>query len=239
VERIFFGGESMYPDQRKRLQAVFPGVEVYSIGYASVDAGLLGYAEAGCAPDEHRVFGQATILEIVDGNTSQPITEPGKLGKVLVTNLTRSLMPIIRYPVGDVGVWSEPANADIADRKFLILGRSEEAARVGPVSLYYDDMRAFLDKAELGLQINAFQLITRHFDTRDALILKLATSNTDIDFTAIERNLVQMFHLERPMFAEAAKQKKIHPLSVEWAKASEIEVNSRTGKLRRVIDQRR
>jgi phenylacetate-CoA ligase len=239
VEKIFFGGESMYPDQRKRLQTLFPGVKTLSIGYASVDAGLLGYADATCDVDEHRVFGKTTILEIVDEQTLQPIDEVNRPGKVLLTNLTRALMPIIRYPVGDTAIWTESLSKENLDRKFLILGRSEEAARVGPVSLYYEDMRSFLDKANVGLQINAFQLITRHFDTRDALILKVATSDTDVDLAKVEKSLVQLFNLERPMFAEAAEQKKIHPLSIEWAKASDIEINKRTGKLRRVIDQRR
>jgi phenylacetate-CoA ligase len=239
VEKIFFGGESMYPDQRKRLQTLFPGVKTLSIGYASVDAGLLGYADATCDVDEHRVFGKTTILEIVDEQTLQPIDEVNRPGKVLLTNLTRALMPIIRYPVGDTAIWTESLSKENLDRKFLILGRSEEAARVGPVSLYYEDMRSFLDKANVGLQINAFQLITRHFDTRDALVLKVATSDTDVDLAKVEKSLVQLFNLERPMFAEAAEQKKIHPLSIEWAKASDIEINKRTGKLRRVIDQRR
>jgi phenylacetate-CoA ligase len=60
LEKIFFGGESMYPDQRKRLQAIFPGVKISSIGYASVDAGLLGYADSSCDVDEHRVFSKST-----------------------------------------------------------------------------------------------------------------------------------------------------------------------------------
>ena len=42
IERMLFGGESMFPSQIEHLGKVFPGVEVASIGYASVDAGLLG-----------------------------------------------------------------------------------------------------------------------------------------------------------------------------------------------------
>ena len=50
-------------------------------------------------------------------------------------------MPIIRYPVGDNAVWIEPG------RKLRIIGRAEEGARVGPVTVYYDDMRLVLEKA--------------------------------------------------------------------------------------------
>jgi len=239
VEKILFGGESMYHDQRKRLQTIFPGVTVSSIGYASVDAGLLGYADSSCAPDEHRAFGQATILEIVDEETGAVIEEPDKPGNVLITNLTRALIPIIRYPVGDRAVWKEPLAQENADRKFLILGRSEEAARVGPVSVYFEDMRSFLDKADLsGLQITAFQLITRHFELKDSLTLRLATPDGDIDTAQVAKRISSLFDIERPMFAQAAAKKIIHPLMIEWAAPTEIEINARTGKLRRVIDQR-
>jgi len=239
VEKILFGGESMYPDQRNRLQAIFPGVKISSIGYASVDAGLLGYADQSCGVDEHLVFSKSTIFEIVDEQTLELIEEPSRPGKVLITNLTRLLMPIIRYPVGDIAIWKDAASKENPDRKFIILGRSEEAARIGPVSLYYDDMRAFLDKANVGFRINAFQLVTKHFDTRDALILKIATTESDLDCRKIEDTLIEMFNLERPMFAQAAEQKIIHPLTIEWSAPGEIEINARTGKLRRVIDQRR
>ncbi|MGD9787886.1 MAG: AMP-binding protein [Sulfuricellaceae bacterium] len=62
VKRLLFGGESLYPDQRQTLATAFPNAHAASIGYASVDAGLHGYADLGCGPDEHRVFGRHTIL---------------------------------------------------------------------------------------------------------------------------------------------------------------------------------
>ncbi len=238
VEKILFGGESMYPDQRIRLQEIFPGVNIVSIGYASVDAGLLGYADQSCGPDEHRSFGKASVLEIVDEDTLEPILEPQKPGKVLITNLIRSLMPIIRYPVGDRAIWTEPASADNPDRKFLILGRSEEAARVGPVSVYYEDMRAFLDALKLDFQITGFQLLIKHFDLKDALILRIASPERATVSKESADNIAREFGKARVMFAEAIRDNKIHPLLIEWADPSEVEINSRTGKLKRVIDQR-
>ena len=56
INRLLFGGESLYPDQRAILLSAFPNARAASIGYASVDAGLLGYADSACGPDEHRVF---------------------------------------------------------------------------------------------------------------------------------------------------------------------------------------
>lgn len=240
VSKIFFGGESMFPDQRQRLSEIFANPSIRSIGYASVDAGLLGYADSSCAADEHRSFGTATVFEIVDEKTFQPISEPGISGKVLISNLIRAYMPIIRYPAGDLAVWSEPASAakNGVDRKFRIIGRSEEAARVGPVSVYYEDMRNFLDSLEIELPFSGFQLLISHFELKDALTLRLIGAEPPEQRLELEFLIQERFGLARRMFAEAVAADKIHPLKVEWVKAGDAEVNQRTGKLKRVIDRR-
>ena len=238
VSKILFGGESMYPDQRRRLQELFPGVSIRSIGYASVDAGLLGYFDESCEADEHRCFGSATVLEIVDDDTNEPITEPDKPGKVLLTSLIRGYMPIIRYPVGDRAIWTEEASAQNSDRKFLILGRSEEAARVGPVSVYYEDMRAFLDGLKLDFQVTGFQLLISHSELKDKLTVRIASPEKPADTKMIDQFIADSFGRERKMFAEASAENKIHPLHIDWVEPSAFEINPRTGKLRRVIDNR-
>ncbi len=238
VSKILFGGESMYPDQRRRLQELFPGVSIRSIGYASVDAGLLGYFDDSCEADEHRCFGTATVLEIVDDDTNEPITEPNKPGKVLLTSLIRGYMPIIRYPVGDRAIWTEEASESNLDRKFLILGRSEEAARVGPVSVYYEDMRSFLDGLELDFQVTGFQLLISHSELKDKLTVRIACPEKPADTKIIDQFIADSFGRERKMFAEASADNKIHPLHIDWVEPSAFEINPRTGKLRRVIDNR-
>lgn len=243
VNKIFFGGESLYPDQKERLLEIFENPSISSIGYASVDAGLLGYADSSCQGNEHRCFGTHTIFEIVDERSHEPILEPGRPGKVLLTNLIRSFMPIIRYPAGDRAVWTEPAESNSAmhqpaDRKFRILGRSEEAARVGPVSVYYEDMKSFLDSVPFELKVSGFQLIVSHFELKDCLTLRLGTFSQPAELRDLEEQLAERFGQERKMFQEASSENKIHGLRIEWVSPSELEVNARTGKLRRVIDLR-
>ena len=82
--RLFlFGGEPMHEDQRRFLSKVFPGSEARSIGWASVDGGLLGFADAQCLPNEHRIFTAPTRIEIVDDVTGMPISKPETPGRVL------------------------------------------------------------------------------------------------------------------------------------------------------------
>ncbi|OFZ21477.1 MAG: hypothetical protein A2X94_08185 [Bdellovibrionales bacterium GWB1_55_8] len=237
--KILFGGESMYSDQRERLQEIFPGVDIRSIGYASVDAGPIGYADPECGQDEHRVFGDATHLEIVDEDTGEVILEPKRPGRILLTNRTRILMPIIRYPVGDRAQWVEEVSPGFRDRKYVILGRSGEAARVGPVSIYYEDMRAFLAPRLLGMNFNQFQLVIAHRMGRDLLVVRIGASAQIDELKAFEKKVIAEFSTERPMFAESVAKGLIHPLEIEWVDPRLLTTNPRTGKLKRIIDQRK
>lgn len=236
LTKIFFGGEAMYPDQRETLARVFPGVVIRSLGYASVDAGLLGYADLSCAPNEHRALGRETIFEIVD-DSDRPITEAGVEGRVVVTNLTRLLMPIVRYPAGDRAMWAEP-EAGPPDRRFVLLGRSEEAARIGPMSLYYDDARAALAPFAEALRIAGCQMVIRHRELKDELVLRIGAAADAADCTAAEPAITERLYHERHLFPDLVSGDKIWPLAFEWTAPSALAINARTGKLRRVIDER-
>ncbi len=236
IKKILFGGEPMYEDQRRRLRRIWPGVRIHSIGYASTDAGLLGYSDRSCGPGEHRSFGRDTILEIVDEVTGKPIAREGREGVIIVTNLTRTLMPIVRYPVGDRGLWVEPRGTK--DRKFRLMGRSEEAARIGLVKLYVQDVREALERHRVRLGISDFQLIVIHRARRDGLIVRLASSRPRKKLSGSSPRIVADIHRARPLYDQFVREGKIHPIAIEWVGAGALEVNARSGKLRRVIDRR-
>lgn len=236
VRRLLFGGESLYADQRRILERAFPNARAGSVGYASVDAGLLGYADPSCGPDEHRVLSRYTLVEILDEASGEPIEEEGRVGRVVVTNLTRLLMPILRYPAGDLACWIEPPGAP--DRKFRLMGRSEEGARVGPATLYVEDVRKVLRDFHDRLGSTDFQMLVDHEDHRDRLTLRVATEAAADAPPGCEAELVEALHAARPMLSDLLSQGMIHPIRIEWARLGGLEFNERSGKLKRVIDRR-
>lgn len=235
IEKLLFGGESLYPDQHLALKKIFPEIIISSIGYASVDAGLLGFSDRSCADGEHRVFDGANIIEIVDPETNEVITETNRIGRVLVTNLTRKLMPIIRYPAGDLAMWVE--SAETPYRKFKLQGRSDEAARLGTISVYFEDTRKLVMntlKEVSGLQ---FQMLLNHYDHRDELVFRVAAHNLRPDPKMFAR-LLEAFIKDKPVYSDILKKNLIHPLKIEIVEMDQLEANGRTGKLKRVIDNR-
>lgn len=235
IDKILFGGEALYPDQYIAFSEIFPDIKISSIGYASVDAGLLGYSDRTCANGEHRVFDRANIIEIVDLDTNEVITEMNRVGKVLITNLTRKLMPIIRYPAGDLAMWVE--SAETPYRKFKLQGRSDEAARVGTISVYFEDTRTVIINALKEINGLQFQMILNHFAHKDELIFRIAGQGLKPDLKIVDR-IIEAFKKDKPVYLDVLAKNLIHPLKVEIVEMHQMEGNARTGKLKRVIDKR-
>ncbi|MGW6933970.1 phenylacetate--CoA ligase family protein [Lentzea sp. NPDC054927] len=224
VRLILFSGEALYDDQRALLSEAFPQAEFRSFVYGSVDGGIIGTAVLGSDdPRVFRSFVDSSVLEIVDVETGELITAPGRPGRLLQTDLTRRLQPMIRYPVGDLAEW-----VDVEDGIFRLLGRADEGARVGPVTLHLDHLRAAVDRA--GVVHNGVQIVIRRVDARDQLVLRIAAEPQDFDAVRDEVYVIS------PRFELQVGRGTVAPLAVEWVPA--LEVNPRSGKTVRLIDER-
>ncbi|MET8629078.1 phenylacetate--CoA ligase family protein [Kitasatospora sp. NPDC004669] len=233
VELLLFGGEGLYQDQQPLLRKVFPNALVSSIGYAAVDAGLLGRPVPGPDTRVHRAFTPETVVEILDDHTGEPIGTEGVPGRVVVTDLRRRLMPVLRYPVGDRAEWT-----DVATGQFRILGRAQEGVRVGPVSLYTQDVLDLVRAADPAGRVTGVQLVVRRWEGRDGLVLRLACDGNPDGLPELAAAVTTAVHTARPLYPAAVAATHVHPLSVAWVRPHELAVNARTGKLIRVLDER-
>jgi phenylacetate-CoA ligase len=160
----------------------------------------------------------------------------GSPGRIIVTNRARWLMPIIRYPTGDRACWVDPPGPR---RRFRLLGRSDEGARVGMLNLYIADVQQFIAPFWKEAKLSDFQLVIRHADRRDQLILRLASLAPEATRSALTPQILEQLRAQRPALAHEADIGAIHPPTVEWVHEADLEKVPRTGKLRRVVDQRR
>lgn len=235
IDRLLFGGESLYPDQEAAFKEIFPHIQCSSIGIASVDGGLLGKSTRDSPPSYHRVFDHATMIEIVDIDTLEVIHEKGKIGKILLTNLTRKLMPIIRYPAGDLAMWTEDDGTPY--RQFKLQGRADECARLGTLSIYFEDTREMIKKLILNTSGLQFQMLLTHFDKKDQLTLLIAGHELINEKSLVDKIALNFGH-EKKVYLELVKLNLIHPLEIKIVNYDQLECNERTGKIKRIIDRR-
>jgi phenylacetate-CoA ligase len=232
VNQIYYGGEPLFEDQKEQLLKTFPNAYISSIGYASVDGGQLGYVDESCSKGEHKVF-KSTIVEIVNPDTGEVIKNCDEVGKLVFTNLTRKLMPIIKYPVGDMGRWIE------YPKKFQLLGRSDEGARIGPITINRDDITDIFKSYNLLEKVKNFQLIIKRKDSKDYLELIIASENNKSLENELENlRFSEKFYFQRKMYQQELNKGQIEEFSYKVVNIDNLVKNPRTGKLRLVIDQR-
>lgn len=232
VDTIYFAGETLYDDQRERICKTFGReIEFRSIFYASNDGGPIGYFTKDCGFNEHRTMDDLCIVELIDPETGEVITEENRPGAIYITSLFKTLIPLIRYPAGDMGEFTEPAN--VPDRKFRILGRSNVAARAAYVTLYPQDVAHVLKKCNYDYY--AYQIIVSH-DIKDKFTFKIAVE--DASKCSTERFL-QTLYQERSFMKEAVDGQVLLEPQVQWCKAEDLEYNPRTGKLKVILDKRK
>jgi phenylacetate-CoA ligase len=99
MTRILTGGETVRPAQRKLFAEVFE-TDVLVSCYGSAETGVWAYRGAGDAPDVFHYDPRMLHVEIVEEDADG-------VGAMVVTNLIRRRVPVLRYRMGDRARWIE------------------------------------------------------------------------------------------------------------------------------------
>jgi phenylacetate-CoA ligase len=210
-DAIVLCSEKLTPQMKAEIQRAFRARAFEE--YGAVENCVLA---TECEHGSLHVNSDFGVLEIVDDN-NEPVA-PGVEGEILCTGLLNDAQPLIRYEIGDVGIWSE--NHCECGRNHLpvlkeIVGRLEDVV-VGP------------DRRELvrfhGIFIDLPGVVEGQViqETLDEFTVKIVT----------RKNLEQ--HVEsliRTRFAERLGQ-----VNVKIERVAEIPRTER-GKFRAVISQ--
>ncbi|WP_293931723.1 phenylacetate--CoA ligase family protein [Iodobacter sp.] len=232
VTLVLYGGESLFEEQLSMLSLALPNARFASVGCASVDAGLIGASTPDCLLGEHHVFDGDALVEIIDETTGKPIEEEGQTGVLVVTNLQRRLMPLIRYPTGDLAVWCEPT--DTKQRKFALRGRASQGYRVrlGTLSLFPEEIGGIV-KAHLGPA--SWQLLLARADGMDSLTLRVAPDGGLSN--AVKEKLYTAL-IEKYPAMNTLSQRNLLRFDIACHTVHNLTFHPRSGKLLRVVDQR-
>ena len=234
VDTLLYGGESLFPAHIDILKAVLPNARVASAGYASVDAGLIGASSRDCVLGEHRTFEPHTLLEIVDELTGEVIEECDRTGLLVVTNLTRRLMPLLRYPVGDRACWREPSATPM--RKFALKGRSahSQRVRVGTLSLLIDEILLIVQRIA---DSDQWQLVIEQEGVKDLVTVKWVPATPSTDTALIDNALHEALTAHYPGIVQLNHHGLLE-LRVEPSAITDLNLHPRSGKQMRVLDLR-
>lgn len=138
-ELLMAGGEpfTSVPGYREKLEQVIGGVAIDA--YGTSELGVV----AGESLDKDGLWEipEMAIIEILDPETLEPTPE-GEKGEMVVTSLSRTLMPMIRFRTGDLAVVSRKVGRLCLPRG--VIGRTDLMVKVKGVKLYPTELAPLL-----------------------------------------------------------------------------------------------
>ncbi|MNL18895.1 Phenylacetate-coenzyme A ligase [compost metagenome] len=203
-----------------------------------MDAGPIGFQCPHSKGAEHHLHADHQFVELIDRRTREP-AGPGGFGEIVVTNLNRRVMPLIRYKIGDLGRWVEgdcPCGRSMP--RLELLGRSDDVVIVaGHVFPYAEFQRAASTVEGLSSMIQLEATLEGH---QDHLVVRaeLVGEDLGLDASQLQRLLADGVSRKIPLLAEVKAKGLLADLRFEVLPAGGLPRLERTGKVKRIIDQR-
>lgn len=170
IKLIVTGGEPLSRQLRERLLQRFGSHLSFGCVFQTSDHGTIGFQCPFCGPAEFHIHEGLVYVEL-DGRRDDGRAE------LVISNLYRSRMPVVRLRTGDFAEWADPEGScpcGLTSRKVRILGRVTRPLKLGSAMI---DLKAFLELPErLGIHENEFNVLIRK-DGSNRDLLEIAISN--------------------------------------------------------------
>lgn len=138
VTNFLYIGEILGESRERQLAAARPDLTVRSFSYSTSETGPIGYQCAYQSGSTHHLHEDVLVVEVIDTDAER--TQPdGRVGEVVVTTLTDSGMPLLRYQIGDEGyIETEPCLCGSAARQLTLTGRVGQSMNVDSTTISRD-----------------------------------------------------------------------------------------------------
>jgi len=238
IEKISTGGEHLFKEAKEYISKILGTEKFISTGYTTNDTGAIGFQCECCSGGLHHIHEDIHIVEFIDPETGKNV-KPGETGKVVVTNIDRYLMPVIRYDVGDMGrLVIRECECGRKVKLMELLGRSDDTLIIGGGNILLDSIaKAISDVEELSYH---FRMVARIVDYKDQIIIDAETKDNldELGMKDIENRLYDSLLHEKPEFLAFMKTGSIKKPVINILKPNTLPRNPRTGKIKQVIDER-
>jgi phenylacetate-CoA ligase len=173
IDKITCAGEpgASIPSTKHRMESAW-GAKVYDHSDAT-EIGAWSYecmAQSGGLHVNKGMF----LVEIQDVDTGEPITEPGRKGKMIITAFDRIAQPCVRFDSKDVIEWADyacPCGRTYRLIKGGVLGRADDITKVKGVLL----SPSAIEKVVRGVSGlgNEYEVIVEKKEDTDRITLKV------------------------------------------------------------------
>ncbi|HIH98682.1 MAG TPA: phenylacetate--CoA ligase family protein [Thermoplasmata archaeon] len=223
IKKILYGGEFLSVNSAEMLKRVTGAKEIYSALYGIVESGPIASQCKKCEGTSHHIAQDYHYVEILDENL-KPIEEKGKVGRVVITNLDRTLMPIIRFDTGDFGEWSDCCGG------FELRGRAGTHIQIGCCHLTTDELESVVFSF---CRPVAMQTVLTQTSSKDCILVQIESLG-EVNEKLLKERITDEF---KDM--KASIDKKILSLRIKQVPIGTLKRDRKTGKIKKLVDERR
>ncbi len=223
----FFGAEPWSEAMRSDIEAKM-GIKAYDI-YGLTELIGPGVAAECCEQDGMHIFEDHFYPEIIDPDTGE-VLPPGEVGELVLTTLTRTGTPVLRYRTRDITyLIEEPCACGRTSRRVhRLMGRDDDMLIIRGVNIFPQQVEEVLLRVE-GVE-PYYQIVVDREGSMDTLEVEVEMAESLFSdevrvVMELERNIEHELKLALGI---QAKVKLVNPKSIERSE----------GKAKRIIDRR-
>jgi len=233
---LCYAGEHMSEQAQQHVRTALQVDEIKALAYSSADAGLMGYQCSCCSFATYHVPTGFQFIEIIHPDTLEP-APPGAQGDLIVTNLGRVSLPIIRYRVGDVATFLvEPCKCGDPNPLLRLEGRAGDDFKLGgafiSMGVFEESVATVTDVASMN-----YRIVLE--DVGNQMDIRLDVESADPQCAREAADRLRDAVLERvPEMRVGLELDYIRSFAVEFVELGALPRNPRTGKVKRLEDRR-
>lgn len=220
LKKIVVAGEpgGSLPEVRQRLSDLWKGARVFD-HHGMTETGPVTY-EHPDKPLSLCVIEEAYFAEIIDRETQTEVA-PGQKGELVLTTLTRTACPLLRYRTGDLvekAYFSPPGGAPILCLEGGILGRVDEMVVIRGVNVYPTAVEKIIRGFPEVVEFQVVQTTRQSMAELEVMIEADAKARPDLA-ERVQRELADAFTLRIPVkMVEAGELPRFEFKSRRWVR---------------------
>lgn len=233
LEYGIFGAEPWTEGMRRTLEEKL-GIRAFDIYGLSEVIGP-GVAMECSMQDGLHIAEDHFYVEVIDSKTGKPL-EPGQIGELVFTSLTKEALPIIRYRTGDLAsLQPEPCKCGRTHQRMSrIKGRVDDMIIVRGVNVFPTEIESIvLEHHQLTPN---YQVVIERTGSLDRLTVRVEVSEQSIDLHGPVDSEAQQYQFISSTLAEALRNRLLISTHVELLSPKTLPRSE--GKAVRMIDQR-
>lgn len=239
IDKVIYGGEKLYDSTKEYIKRAL-NVKHFGAVYQSMDVGTIGYQCRECELGEYHLQEDLHFVEILDDESK--LVEWGEIGELIITNLNRRLMPVIRYRTSDLARFlGRNCKCGDSNIKIKLIGRKGDFIKVGGERFSLSLLNSILEKHK-GLT-GIYQIELRKINDLDKLIIKIEKNpitnlTKSQEYKLMDEIIEEIFdqHQKIKMMLDTGV---IAPIDITFVERDSLIFSASSGKVKTVYDLRK